>query len=224
MKVLNYIFISIFGLYLISCHALSPSIQAPVKPLAKGDFQIQASLETMPETNKDAFNLNYSGGECLTLRYGFNDFFTLQAKAWIPNHNYENSPRYGMALMPIFYLYKLDTNFVFFLTPAFNFYMNGSDLNYLSIGTYAGLMLELSSNFGLYGALSYHNGIDCNSSENSGNAFTANAGLRYKISKIFDINFECTYTYLNPNVHSTYYDNSEFKGYFTPLVGIGVNL
>lgn len=223
----NSAIFGIISLLMISCQALSPSIQAPSKPIEKNTFAFQASLETMPEVNKSAFNKNFSGGECLMLRYGLTETVTMQAKAWIPNNNYEEDTRWGFALMPTIYLNDVKDDYNFFITPTMNFLQSGSSFDYASLGMYAGVIFPKVWILHSYSSLSLHSSWDWNSNFNSFLTATANIGIRIPISRVFDINFEVMGTLLNLTNNNYHWSNSRAEGsrfLVAPLLGVGVKL
>ncbi len=223
----NSAILGIISLFMISCQALSPSIQAPSKPIEKNTFAFQASYESMPEASKSAFNGNFSDGECLMLRYGLTETVTIQAKAWIPNNNYSGTSRWGFALMPTIYLNDVKDDYNFFITPTMNFLQTGTDFDYASLGMYAGVIFPKVWVIHSYSSVSLHSSWDWNSNYSSCLSATANLGIRVPLNKFVDINLEFTGTLLNLTNKNFSDINNNVDGrkfLVSPLIGVGVKL
>lgn len=222
VTVIIFAFVSI--LVMNSCQSFSPSLQQPAKPLNKGDFNFQASGEFMPRLVKPVgFSgaREYSFGENVVARYGISNRVNLQTKIWVPNDNDLKSFDWGFSIMPTFYLSDVNDDFQYFITPSFTCLQNNMHFNYGAFGSFYGVLFPKVWFLKPYLAGSFQ-GVWEWEGYNVGLCETINIGFRIPIYKIFDLNFEYTFSFYNYPGNSQY--SGSYSSYATPLIGLGINL
>jgi hypothetical protein len=202
MKILYFVAIVLLS----SCTSslvYSPSVGVTNKKIEKGDINLQAAYELLPETRPDRVEDNFSNGLNLGLSYGLTENTSLKLRGWNDMVKYPKNFRHGYSAGLMFDYTEKGSGWLFYPRVGILFDDNTVDGGGISFNSL--YKMQVNKTLSLYGGVGLVLGWRDISNEvekkEYGYGLLFNIGSSFDIYKGLGINFE-----LNPVYQLNMYD------------------
>jgi hypothetical protein len=203
MKIIYIVILTL----LFSCTSslvYSPSVGVSNKKIDKGDVNLQASYELLPETRPDKVDDKYSNGMNLGLSYGFTDNASLKLRGWNDMVKYPNDFRHGYSAGLMLDYTENGNGWLIYPRAGILFDDNSVDGGGISFNSL--YKMQVNKTLSLYGGmglvLGWRDISNKVEKKQYGYGLLLNLGSSYDIYKGLGINFE-----LNPVYQLNMYDD-----------------
>jgi hypothetical protein len=169
----------------------SPSLDLSPTPLKQNQGQLMAAVEMLPETRPAEVRRYATIGLDGTLKYGFSDRLSLQAKNWYDVRRQNGYVRSGISISATYLLSdRSEGNTMFALMPTVAFLFNGKSEDGEGIAFPVVVWLPSSETMHLYAGLGPAFGGSTFFDHIDGYGLVGNVGVAMNLSRALTLNVE----------------------------------